>query len=91
MWKEVLGTELLRQKAAELRQKGFKPGCDDMTAKSAELWIMVNGERLLKELYQGTYVPMPAMGFRTAKVDGSFRTLTKMTAIDTIIQWIIRF
>ncbi len=47
---------------------------------------MVNGERLLKELYQGTYVPMPAMGFRTAKVDGSFRTLTKMTAIDTIIQ-----
>ena len=86
MWKEHLKAENLRQKAAELRQQGFKPGCDDMTAKSAELWITINGESLLKDLNHGSYVPMPAMGFRTAKVDGSFRTLTRLTAIDMIIQ-----
>ncbi len=76
---------LLRQ-AAELRRKGFKPGCDDMSAKSAELWLTINGERLLAELRAGRYEPMPAQGFRTAKADGSFRQLCRLTAIDMVLE-----
>ncbi len=83
---DELTKENLLLKAAELRRKGFRPGCDDMSAKSAELWLTINGERLLAELRNGNYVPMPVMGFRTAKADGGFRTLTRATAIDTVIQ-----
>ncbi len=83
---DELAKENLLLKAAELRRKGFRPGCDDMSAKSAELWLTINSERLLAELRQGNYVPMPVMGFRTAKTDGGFRTLTRATAIDTVIQ-----
>ena len=86
MWKKDLTGDLLLRKAQELRAGGFKPGADDMNARSAELWFSINGDRLLKTLRQGDYLPMPVMGFRTAKKDGSFRRLTRLTAIDTVIQ-----
>ena len=86
IWMDMLDKDALLQKAAELRRSGFRPGCDDMSARSAELWLMVNGARLLSELRRGAYEPMPVLGFRTAKKDGSFRTLTRATAIDTMVQ-----
>ena len=86
MWKKNIGREELLQKAAELKKNGFKPGCDGMNAKSAELWMAINGERLLSSFFRGDYDPMPAEGFRVAKKNGTFRILTRMTAIDSILQ-----
>ncbi len=86
MWKEEISQDKLLQKAAELKKNGFKPGCDGMSAKSADLWITINGQRLLKSFFKGNYEPMPADGFRVAKSNGSYRTLTRMTAIDLILQ-----
>ena len=86
MWKKKIGQDELLQKAAELKKNGFKPGCDGMSAKSAELWMAINGERLLGSFFRGDYDPMPAEGFRVAKKNGTFRILTRMTAIDSILQ-----
>ena len=76
----MIGRDELLQKAAELKKNGFKPGCDGMSAKSAELWMAINGERLLGSFFRGDYDPMPAEGFRVAKKNGTFRILTRMTA-----------
>ena len=35
----------LLEQAAELRRRGFQPGCDDMSARSAELCLRINGAR----------------------------------------------
>ncbi len=78
--------EALLEQAAELRRRGFRPGCDDMSARSAELWLRINGARLLAELRSGSYRPMPVLGYRCAKRDGGVRTLTRATAIDTVAQ-----
>ena len=86
MWRELLDREALLRKAEELQRSGFHPGCDDMSAKSAGLWISVNGDRLLRSIFRGEYQPMPAVGFRTAKMNGSFRALTRLTALDTVLQ-----
>lgn len=50
MWKKNIGREELLQKAAELKKNGFKPGCDGMNAKSAELWMAINGKRCMSFL-----------------------------------------
>lgn len=86
MWKERLGRQDLIDQADSLKSSPFKPGCDDMSAKSAALWMKINADRLLESLREGRYQPMPVSGFRVAKSSGSFRTLTRVTAIDMIVQ-----
>lgn len=78
--------EDLIDRAKELKRSHFRPGYDNMTAQSAELWLMVNGDRLLSQLARGTYAHAPVVGFHVAKKSGKFRTLVKTTAIDTVIQ-----
>lgn len=86
MIKKIADKNNLLYYASMLKKKGFKPGIDGMTAEGAELWINLNGDRLCREILNGTYEPMPAKGFRIAKKNGSYRKITKLTALDTIIQ-----
>ncbi|MCR5825524.1 MAG: CRISPR-associated endonuclease Cas1 [Oscillospiraceae bacterium] len=86
MWLDAFEKERLLETARELTRSGFKPGCDHMTGKSAELWFMVNAETLRETIAKGRYQPMPVSGFRITKLGGGFRTLSRLTAIDNVLQ-----
>ena len=90
MLREIFTLENLHLQAEKLVQRKFSPGFDGMDAKAAKLWIDINAKKLIRELVTGVYNPQPAVGFHTAKKDGHFRQLSKLTAIDTIIQNCIR-
>ncbi len=60
-----------------------------MTAEGALAWLHINGERLCRELLDGSYRPMPAVGFRTAKTHGGYRRLSRLTALDSVIQYVL--
>ena len=77
------GSALLRSRPR------FTPGFDKMTPEAAETWLKINGERLCHALNAGKYRAMPAIGFNVAKLDGSYRRLARLTAIDTIVQNVI--
>lgn len=70
-------------------KNSFRPGFDKMTPDAAETWFKVNGDRVCKELNSGKYQCMPASGFFSAKYDGSFRKLSRLTIIDTVIETVI--
>ena len=87
MSKISFSTDELHSGCANLKAKNkFSPGFDKMTPDAAEIWLKMNGEQLCHQLNSGKYKVMPAVGFNVAKVDGRYRRLAKLTAIDTIIQ-----
>lgn len=86
MLKDIITKDNLIETARELSARKFKPGYDGMSMKGAYAWITVNGERLCRDIFNGHYRPMPATGFRRAKVNGGFRQLARLTAIDTVVQ-----
>ena len=47
---------------------------------------MINAERLLRQLSAGSYEPSPVSAFHTAKKSGGYRTLVRVTAVDTVLQ-----
>ena len=87
MIKQIANKEILIDKAEMLKKRDFKPGSDGMTASGAELWIEINGKRLCREIENGSYEPMPAMSFKIAKKSSGFRGISKLTAIDSVIQY----
>ena len=86
MFASVFTEENLLLHAENLCRKKSRPGYDSMTADGALAWLRINGERLCRELRNGSYSPMPAVGFRTAKTRGGYRRLVRLTALDTVIQ-----
>jgi len=86
MLKKIAQKSLLLQCAQALRRKNFRPGFDGMTAKSAILWLEINGDAFCRRLLRGAYDPMPATTFQIAKQDGSYRQLAKLSALDMVIQ-----
>lgn len=76
----------LMNRVKEARRRGVRPGYDNMTPQSAELWLRINGERLLRQLKEGRYDPSPVQGFFVAKKNGQCRTLVRTTVIDAAIQ-----
>lgn len=76
----------LTARAEDLKGKGFRPGFDNMTASSAVIWMKIAGQALCEELRKGKYRPSPAIGWRVAKKNGKYRQLSRLTAIDTIVQ-----
>lgn len=89
MMNQIANKEILLAKARQLSAKNFKPGSDGMTASGAALWVEINGKRLCRELEKGYYEPMPAAAFRTAKKGGGYRRLSKLSAIDSIVQYAV--
>lgn len=83
---DILNMEHLEEQAIGLKRKNFKPGFDRMTADAAQIWMQINGARLIRDIADKRYTPMPAIGFVTAKINGGYRKLNKLTAIDSIIQ-----
>lgn len=81
-----LTQEDLMNRVKEAGRRGARPGYDNMTPKSAELWLMINGERLVHQLKEGRYEPSPVQGFYVAKKNGQCRTLVRTTVIDSAIQ-----
>ena len=71
---------------SKLKGKNFKPGFDRMTADAAKIWFQVNTKRLIKDISDRRFAPMPAAGFTSAKLSGGYRRLNKLTAIDSAIQ-----
>ena len=86
MVEEIFSKDMLLEKAAELRKRNFRPGFDNMDAEGARIWLELNYPRFLAELRGGRYTPMPALGFRTAKTSGGYRNLSRLTALDTVLQ-----
>ena len=86
MLRDLLSKEALYEQANELKKKKFKPGYDGMSMDGAASWIFINGNRLCKDILQGDYCPMPAIGFKTAKTSGGYRRLVRLSAIDSVIQ-----
>jgi len=84
--KRIAQLDELKLQAAELKRKGFRPGFDNMTAASAIVWMEVGGQKLCEDLIKGRYTPMPAIGWRIAKKGGQYRQISRLTAIDSIIQ-----
>ena len=84
--KEIISLETLLCQAETVKLKGSGPGFDGMTADAACIWMRVNGERLLHDLYNGVYHPMPAVGFAAAGQNGKYRQLSVIGAVDRIIQ-----
>ena len=83
---EALTIDLLLEQCDKLKRKNFHPGFDRMTADAAKIWIQVNGNRLLRDIADGRFSPMPAIGFSVAKMNGGYRRLCRLTAIDSLIQ-----
>ena len=86
MIKEIAQVERLQACASALKSQKFKPGFDNMDGAAASLWIEINGQSLSQKLMHGQYEVMPAIGFRVAKKNGSYRRLAQLTAMDTIVQ-----
>ena len=89
MMKQIANEECLLDKARLPEARNFKPGTDGMSASGAVLWIDINGKRLCRELNKGYYEPMPAVAFTSAKKNGSYRRLAKLTAIDSVVQYAV--
>ena len=89
MLKKIISKQALSDRAAMLKRNRFRPGFDGMSMSGAHSWININGERLCRELFSGDYTPMPAVGFRSAKHGGGFRLISRICAIDTVIQQVI--
>ena len=86
MLKDFLTKDNLIRHAEGLRRKGFKPGVDGMTAETALMWLKINGDKLCRQVLGGNYEPMPLSGFTVARSSGKPRVISKLTAIDTVIQ-----
>lgn len=86
MISECFTLDAMKEQALALRAKNARPGFDNMTPDAALVWLNVNGDKLLKDIRAGHYRPMPALGFTTAKLNGQFRQLAKLTMIDSILQ-----
>ena len=86
MFTSIINTDNLFTYAEMLNRKKFRPGYDSMTSEGALAWLRINGDRLCRELNDGAYRPMPAVGFRIAKTRGGYRRLSRLTALDTVIQ-----
>ena len=86
---KVANKEILLEKAKTLKNKNFKPGVDGMTASAAVLHIEINGKRLCRDIERGCYEPMPAAAFRTAKKGGGCRRLSKLSALDSVVQYAV--
>lgn len=82
----VIYKEYLLAIAEKIKKKRFKTGFDGMTIEGALSWIYINGDRLCKDILNKDYSPMPAVGFRIAKHQGGFRSVSRISAIDTIVQ-----
>ncbi len=89
MMKQIANEEYLLDKARLLETKNFKPGADGMSASGAVTWVDINGKRLCRELNKGYYEPMPAVAFTSAKKNGGYRRLAKLTAIDSVVQYAV--
>ncbi len=72
--------------AALICRNKFYPGFDKMIPDAAETWLRINGNQLYNQLNGGKYKVMPASGSYSAKSDGSYHQLARLTSIDTIIQ-----
>ena len=72
--------------AKALADRGFKPGFDRMTADALVIWLEINGDGLARDLLSGRYKPLPAIGINIAKKHGGYRSIVRLTALDTVIQ-----
>ena len=86
MVEKIYDKDLLLAQAEELKKRGFRPGFDNMDADGARIWIELNYERMYGDLRAGRYAPMPAIGFQIAKTAGGYRSLSRLTALDSILQ-----
>ena len=87
MLEKIINKDTLIEQAKILKKKKFKPGFDGMSAETAVSWLWVNGDRFCNDILTGDYRPMPAIGFKTAKMNGGYRQLARLTALDTILQY----
>ena len=86
MLDSAINIDNLISQANKLKRKRFKPGFDGMTAQSAVKWLEINGDQLRRRILRGSYDPMPAKGFLSAKRNGGYRQLVKLSALDMVIQ-----
>ena len=86
---QLFTPEALQQHASRLKARHFTAGFDRMTGDAAVTWMQINGMCLCQQLAEGSYRPMPSMGFYRAKKNGGARLLSRLTAIDTVIQQIL--
>ena len=84
--KDIITKTALLENANLLKKKRVSPGFDGMSAAGAVSWITINGDRLCRDILDGDYSPMPAVEFHTAKPNGGFRTLAKLSILDNVIQ-----
>ena len=60
---QLFTPEALQQHASLMKARHFTAGFDRMTGDAAVTWMQINGARLCLQLIDGSYQPMPAMGF----------------------------
>ena len=89
LFDEIFNLDLFLQNAQVLKRKKFKAGVDNMTSDEAYSWLQINGAQLLRRLKRGTYEPAAALTYPIAKQSGGYRRVAKLTAIDTVIQYVI--
>lgn len=78
------------ERTEELKKNNkFTPGFDKMTPEALLPWLQINGDKLCAELNAGSYKPMPASGFFVANLDGGYRSLVRLTALDAVIQKVL--
>ena len=86
MFKSIFNQENLISVANERKKQKFKAGYDGMSMEGASAWLRINAARLIRDIKSEDYSPMPAIGFKTAKTSGGYRSLVRITAIDTVLQ-----
>ncbi len=79
--------ELIEACDALIKKGRFRPGYDNMTPAAAMTVLKIDGEKLCRRLNAGKYEAKPAVGFFSAKTDGGYRKLARLTATDTVIQY----
>jgi len=84
--KNIITKATLSENANQIKKKRLSPGFDGMSTAGAVSWITIYGDRLCRDILDGDYSPMPAIEFRSAKSQGGYRTLARLSVLDTIIQ-----
>ena len=69
----------------------FRPGIDNITAKSNFVYFSTNIDEIMCALENGTYLPKPALSFAILKKSGKARELSRFCAQDVVIQRALAF
>lgn len=82
----ICSKENLTRSYKKVRANKGSAGIDKMTVDEAGKYLVLNGEKIVSELLNGTYNPLPVKSVEIPKSNGGVRKLGIPAVIDRVIQ-----